>query len=258
MEQRRSQWQAAIQDVLAPRGVVLRNDTALRELEGLARAVEVGWGEVPDRVAFEESGVHYLADLREGQKTGFFFDQAENRTWAAARSPGARVLDVYAHLGGWALSAMVAGASSATAIDSSADACAAIEANAARNRVHVDVTRGDALEVMGTLPAASFEMVCVDPPALAKNRKSAGAALHHYRAINETAARLVVPGGLLLSSSCSHHVLRERFEDAVIGGVGRAGRRGVLVRRAGAAPDHPVLPGVPETEYLKHVVVQVG
>jgi 23S rRNA (cytosine1962-C5)-methyltransferase len=259
MDRRKELLQRAMTDVLAPRGVVLRNDVGARAYEGLpVGESEVWFGDVPDRVAFEENGVRFRADPLQGQKTGFFFDQAENRLFAASRCRGARVLDVYTHTGSWALHALVAGATEAFAIDASASACALVAENAALNGVtdRLTVLQEDARAAMDGLHAAGerFDVVCIDPPAFAKSRKHAGVALGGYKAVNAQAARLVKPGGLLFTSSCSHHVLAERFEDAVVAGIRQAGRSPVLLRRGGQAPDHPILPGVPETEYLKHLV----
>lgn len=257
MEQRRPLVRAALEEVVAPRGVVFRGDVPLREFEGLPLEKGVWWGEVPARAPFEENGVRFEADLVDGQKTGFFFDQAENRAFLAGRCRGASVLDVYAHLGGWALVAMRHGAASAATIESSPAANALIRANAALNGVEVEVRQGDAEQEMAKLGAGSVDIVCIDPPAFAKNRKSAGAALGAYKRVNQAAARLVRPGGLLFTSSCSHHVLPERFMEAVTHGARAAGRRLQLVRRGGQAPDHPILTQVPETEYLKHLVFVV-
>ncbi len=254
MEVRRELIRDALEAVVRPTGVVFRGDVPLRTMEGLPLERGIWWGEVPARVPFEENGVRFGADLVEGQKTGFFFDQAENRAFLAQRVRGARVLDVYAHLGAWALVAMKHGAASATTIESSAPANALIRQNAEENELAVDVRHGDAEAEMARLPSGSFEAVCIDPPAFAKNRKSAGAALGAYKRVNQAAARLVAPGGLLLTSSCSHHIEAERFAEAVVHGARAAGRRLQLVRRGGQAPDHPILPGMPETEYLKHLV----
>jgi 23S rRNA (cytosine1962-C5)-methyltransferase len=258
MELRREAIRSAVEAELGPAGVVLRGDVPVREYEGLPLEKGVWWGDVPERAPFSENGVRYEADLVGGQKTGFFFDQAENRAFLASRCRGARVLDAYAHMGGWALTALVHGAASAATIESSAAANALIRRNAELNGAAPQVIEGDAREQMAALAAGSFDLVCVDPPAFAKNRKSAGPALAAYTAVNKAAARLVAPGGLLFSSSCSHHVLPERFEDAVVSGIRAAGRRPRLLRRGGQAPDHPILPGVPETEYLKHLVFAVG
>jgi 23S rRNA (cytosine1962-C5)-methyltransferase len=261
MERRKELLRAAIESVLAPRGVYLRNDVGARALEGLPQESEVWFGEVPERVEFDENGVRFVADPREGQKTGFFFDQAENRRFAAPRCAGLRVLDVYAHTGGWALHALVAGAREAVAVDVSAPACEAIAANARLNGVadRLTVVNEDAREAMERLREAGerFDVVCIDPPAFAKSRKKAGVALGAYKSVNATALRLVKPGGLFFTSSCSHHVLPDRFEDAVLAGARQAGRGLLLLRRGGQAPDHPILPGVPETEYLKHLAFYV-
>jgi 23S rRNA (cytosine1962-C5)-methyltransferase len=259
MERRKDILREAIERELRPRGAVLRNDVGARALEGLPEAAnEVWFGDVPARVPFDENGVRFLADPLEGQKTGFFFDQAENRLFGAARCKGARVLDVYAHTGAWALHALVGGATEAVAIDASAPACALIRDNGALNGVsdRLRVIQDDARAAMEALHHAGerFDVVCIDPPAFAKSRKKAGIALGAYKAVNAQAARLVAPGGLLFSSSCSHHVLADRFEEAVVAGIRSAGRSAVLLRRGGQAPDHPILPGVPETEYLKHLV----
>ncbi len=259
MERRADLVRAALERVVAPRGAVLRTDVGARALEGLPIGGSAVWfGEVPDTVTFEENGVLLQADVREGQKTGFFFDQAENRRFSHALVAGASVLDVYAHTGAWALGALRNGARSATAIDVSAGACALITANAAHNGVseRMNVVCSDAREAMDALAAqgARFDVVFLDPPAFAKSRKKAGIALGAYKANNAAALRLLAPGGLLFTSSCSHHVLPERFEEAVVAGARQAGRSLQLVRRGGQAPDHPILPGVPETEYLKHLV----
>jgi 23S rRNA (cytosine1962-C5)-methyltransferase len=257
MEVRRELVRAALEAVIQPKGVVFRGDVPLRAMEGLPLERGVWWGEVPARAPFEENGVRFGADLLEGQKTGFFFDQAENRAFLARRVSGARVLDVYAHLGAWALVAMKHGAASAMTIESSASANALIRQNAAENGLEVDVRQGDAEAEMAKLPSGSFDAVCIDPPAFAKNRKSAGAALGAYKRVNQAAARLVAPGGLLLTSSCSHHIEPERFSEAVVHGARSAGRRLQLIRRGGQAPDHPILPNMAETEYLKHLVFVV-
>jgi 23S rRNA (cytosine1962-C5)-methyltransferase len=257
MEVRRELVRAALEAVVRPTGVVFRGDVPLRAMEGLPLEKAVWWGEVPARVQFEENGVRFGADLVDGQKTGFFFDQAENRAFLAQRAKGARVLDVYAHLGAWALVAMRHGAASAVTIESSAPANALIRQNAEENGLAVDVRQGDAEVEMGRLPGGSFDAVCIDPPAFAKNRKSAGPALGAYKRVNQAAARLVAPGGLLFTSSCSHHVEPARFLEAVLHGARSAGRRLQLVRRGGQAPDHPILPYMPETEYLKHLVFVV-
>lgn len=259
MEQRLPLIEAAIREVIAPTGVLLRNDVALRELEGLPLERRVWWGEIPEAALLEENGATFEVDLIGGQKTGFFFDQAENRAWMLPRARGADVLDLYSYVGAWAIQAARAGAASAIAVDASAPACALVARNAARNGVSVATRTGDAREVMQQMinEGASFDMVFHDPPAFAKSRKTAAAALVGYRNSNALAIRLCRPGGLLLTSSCSHHIQADRFEETIVEAAARVNRRIRLLRRGGQAPDHPILPGVPETEYLKHLVFVV-
>ncbi len=256
MDRRRDLIRAALTSVFAPTGIVVRDDIGIRTLEGIGGEAAVWAGTVPDRVAFDENGVQLAIDPIRGQKTGFFFDQAENRTWLRARCDGARVLDLYANVGGWALAALAGGARSAVAIDSSAAAVALITENAARNgwSDRSQAVEADARRWLAEHADERFDVVCVDPPAFAKNRKSVGPALHAYKQVNAAAAVLVAPGGFLYTSSCSHHIHPERFQEAVEAGLRGAGRSAVLVHRGGQAADHPILPGLPESEYLKHLV----
>ncbi len=261
MDRRRDLIRDALVSVYQPAGIVIRDDISIRTLEGCGGEAAVWYGEVPARVAFEESGVKLAIDPIHGQKTGFFFDQAENRAWLRARCDGARVLDLYANVGGWALAALAGGAREAVAVDSSASAVALIAENGARNgmegRLHA--IEADARRWLDVRAAAGdlFDVVCVDPPAFAKNRKSVGPALHAYKQVNAAATLLVAPGGFLYTSSCSHHIHPERFQEAVEAGLRHAGRSAVLVHRGGQAADHPILPGLPESEYLKHLVYMV-
>lgn len=259
MEQRSSLLQEAIRQVFAPRAVVLRNDVSLRTLENLPLEKKLWWGELSGPAGLLENGCRFEVDLLEGQKTGFFFDQAENRAFAASRCEGARVLDVYAYVGAFAVQAMKGGARQAVAVDSSATACSWIRHNASLNGVEVETVQEDAREAMERMVAANerFDVVSIDPPAFAKSRKAAAVALAGYKTVNTLAIRLVQPGGLLFSSSCSHHILPDRFEQTLLDAAYKARRELVLIRRGGQAPDHPILPRVPETEYLKHLVYQV-
>lgn len=168
-------------------------------------------------------------------------------------------MDVYAYVGAFAVQAMKGGARQAVAVDSSATACSWIRHNASLNGVEVETVQEDAREAMERMVAANerFDVVSIDPPAFAKSRKAAAVALAGYKTVNTLAIRLVQPGGLLFSSSCSHHILPDRFEQTLLDAAYKARRELVLIRRGGQAPDHPILPRVPETEYLKHLVYQV-
>lgn len=261
MEQRLPAVQEALEALIAPTGAVLRDDASARTLEGLPRGeARVWFGEVPERVEFAEGGLRLEADLLHGQKTGYYFDQAHNRAFAGQVCAGLRVLDLYANSGAWALYALRGGAAEAIAADTSPTACEAIARNAARNGLKVDVRRADARALAEELrrEGQRFGAVFVDPPAFAKTRKAAGAALIAYRDVNQQALALLPEGGLLFTSSCSHHIQEERFLEQVMEAAARGGRALRLARRGEQAPDHPVDPSMPETRYLKHLVFEVG
>lgn len=261
IETRKDAVAEALEQVFAPRGAVLRNDARVRELEGLPRHRDAWFGDVPESVDFDEAGVRFALPPLGGQKTGHFFDQYDNKRWAAPLCRGRTVLDVYANTGGWALHALAAGAERAVVIDSDEGNAALARANAEANGFG-DRLEAVAAEAKRTLQGlvqqgARFGAVVVDPPAFAKQRKAAGSALRGYREINALAALLVEPGGFLFSSSCSFHVLEDRFLDAVVQGAGDADRQLTLIRRGEQASDHPVLPAVPETRYLKSFAFRV-
>jgi 23S rRNA (cytosine1962-C5)-methyltransferase len=261
METRREALQAAITDVFAPAGAVVRAEGRMRELEGLPDERGVWFGEVPERIQIDEMGVRFEVDPLGGQKTGHFYDQAENRRFVAGLARGRAVLDVYANAGGFSMHALVAGAASALAIDSAEENVARARINAAHNGV-ADRFEARASEGRRTLEALvqegrRFGVVVLDPPAFAKTRKVASKALTGYRDVNSLGLMLVETGGFLATSSCSYHVEEDRFIQAVQEAAARVGRRLRMARRGEQGPDHPVAPGVPESRYLKHLVFQV-
>ncbi len=249
---------AAIEAVLAPATIILRNDTPTRALEGLDSYVRAVKGEMPARLALEENGVRYFADLGHGQKTGWYFDQRENRAAMAALANGRSVLDAYCYAGGFALAAAKAGAREVVALDSSAPALALGEEAAAANKLsdRTEFVKADVFEELERLAAAgeTFEVVIADPPPFVKARKDLEPGAKAYRKLARLAAAVTAPGGFLLLASCSHNMPPDRFalESAV--GIARAGREAALLRQAGAAPDHPVHPMLLETAYLKTLV----
>jgi 23S rRNA (cytosine1962-C5)-methyltransferase len=262
MEQRRDALLAAIRDVLPSlRGAVLRNDVKVRELEGLEQGREVWFGDVPDAVTIREGDVRYVVSPLGGQKTGHFFDQRLNREFAAPLCRGRRVLDVYSNSGGWGLHALHAGATQAVFVDKSADACALVERNLAENGfadrgvIVQDEGRRALMELVAQ--GQRFGAVVLDPPAFAKTRKAAGAALKGYREINALGLQLVEPGGFLFTSSCSHHIVEDRLLEAINDAARETGKTLRLVRRGEQGPDHPVLPAMPESRYLKSWAFQV-
>jgi 23S rRNA (cytosine1962-C5)-methyltransferase len=259
MEVRRELVEQALRDVLAPAGAVLRNDGRARTLEGLPLDKGVWFGSVPEAVAIEEHGVRFEVHPLAGQKTGHFYDQAENRRFAATLCAGRAVLDVYSHNGAWALHALRGGATRAVTVDRAEEACAQAERNGVLNGVsdRLVVLQAEGKQALEQLAASGqrFGAVVVDPPAFAKTRKAVPAALKGYRDVNALAMRLLEPGGLLFASSCSYHVQEDRFEEAVHEAARHTGRRLRLVRRGEQAPDHPVVPGIPETRYLKSLAL---
>lgn len=261
MEVRKDLLRDAIVEVFAPRAAVLRSEGPSRGLEGLEDERGPWIGEPPDDVDIDEGGVRFRVPVKDGQKTGHFYDQALNRAFAGERCGGRTVLDVYANGGGWGLYALVNGARSVVAVDRSAACCERIAVNAGLNGVadRIEARESDGRTALQALVTEGrrFGAVVLDPPAFAKTRKAAGAALRGYREINALGATLVEPGGWLFTSSCSWHVQEDRFTEAVVAGARDAGRRLRLVRRGEQAPDHPVLPEVPETRYLKSLAFLV-
>jgi 23S rRNA (cytosine1962-C5)-methyltransferase len=252
MEALKPQIIDALRRALAPRGIVLRNDTPARELEGLPSYVEEV-GSVVDAVEILEGASRFSVALRGGQKTGWFFDQRDNRERLARYVRGKRVLDVFSYVGAWALRALEFGAATATCVDRSESALEAAAQNAALNGHALDLRRGEALEVLKQLRAegASFDVVIVDPPALIKRKKDIESGQEHYAALNRAALHLLAPEGTLVSCSCSHHLETEQLQRLLLREARGAGRRLQLLEQGGAGPDHPVHPAIPETRYLK-------
>lgn len=261
MEVRRELLAEALTEVFRPTGAVLRNDAAVRGLEGLPQNREVWFGAPPDDVRIDEHGVSFFVPLLGGQKTGHFFDQADNKRFAAPLCAGRSVLDVYANTGGWALHALKAGATHATTIDSDPGNAERVTVNAFHNGMVDKITSicGEGRKTLAEMAGAGkrFGAVVLDPPAFAKQRKAANSALKGYQEINALGLMLVEPGGLLFTSSCSYHVEEARFLEEIGSAAREAGRTIQMIRRGEQASDHPMLPAVPETRYLKSFAFRV-
>ena len=250
---------AALESVLAPEAIVLRNDSPARGLEGLEAEVRVALGALDEPVELQENGARFRADLLGGQKTGWFYDQRDNRRFTARLAAGARVLDVYCFGGGFAVQAALGGAQSVIGIDRSEPALALAAAAAELNGVagRCAFHRGEAFAELGRVldKGERYDLVIADPPAFVKSRKDLGAGLRGYRKLARLAAGAVAQSGFLFIASCSHNVTPEAFEEAVRRGLEDAERGGRILRSAGAAADHPVHPHLPETAYLKSLVL---
>ncbi|HWU54784.1 MAG TPA: class I SAM-dependent rRNA methyltransferase [Rhizomicrobium sp.] len=245
---------AALDEVLGPRTVILRNDAPSRALEGLESYVKTLKGE-GRRIAVEENGARYIADLTEGQKTGWYYDQRDNRAFVARLAKGKTVLDAYSYTGGFGILAAKAGAKEVVCLDSSAPALALAEESARANAVTVKPVKADVFEELERLKAAGerFDIVLADPPPFVKSKKDLEPGAKAYRKLARLAADVTAPGGLLMVASCSHNIAPERFAQECAQGLLRAGRRAAMIHQAGAGPDHPVHPLLPESAYLKAI-----
>lgn len=248
----------ALRQLLDPRGIVLRNDSSSREQENLPAEIEV-IGELPETVEIAEDGVRYAVALASGQKTGFFYDQRDNRSRLQRYVAGKSVLDVFSYVGAWALRAAHYGAEAVTCLDSSQSALNAAQVNAQLNGVALETIRDDALAGLKALRGAgrSFDVVIVDPPALIKRKKDVDAGQEHYAALNRAAINLLSADGILIACSCSHHLEIDQLQRILLRESKSAGRRLQILEQGGQGPDHPVHPAIPETRYLKAFVCRV-
>lgn len=261
MERMREPLVEALDKVLSPASILLRNDSSIRELEGLDRYIEVAAGEVPERVAVVEGGCRFEVSTLEGQKTGWFFDQAANRDMLMPRVSGLRVLDVCSYVGAWGVRAAAAGAASVTCVDVSRQALEQVQANAALNGVddRVQVHRGDAFDALRQLKAdgEKFDVVVLDPPAFIKRKKDVKEGTLAYRRLNEAALGLLSRDGLLTTASCSFHMDRDNLLRTVQQAGRHADRHLQLLQVGQQSPDHPIHPAIPETAYLKAFYLRV-
>ncbi len=246
---------AALAEVTGVTTIVKNGAGRARGLEGLPEETVLLQGALAGPLPVPMNGATYMADLLGGQKTGLFFDQRPNHAFAARLAAGGRVLDVFSHVGGFALACLAGGAQSALAVDASAPALAlAVQgAEAMGQGAQLATRQGDAFAAMEALAAeaAQFEVVVCDPPAFAPAKPALEAGLRAYERVALMAARLVAPGGYIGLCSCSHAVDLSAFRNASARGIGRAGRRGQLIFTGGAGPDHPMLPQLAESAYLK-------
>lgn len=259
MDMRLNQICDALEQLFHPSGIIERNESPLRTLENLPLRSGILRG-AAEPVEILEHGLRYRVDVLTGQKTGFFLDQRMNRLTIRPFSPGARVLDCFCNDGGFSLHAASAGASLVLGIDSSGDAVSRARENATLNGLpSIRFIEADVFRSLSTFAEQEkpFDVVVLDPPSFTRSRKNVPAAKKGYRELHTAALKVLAPGGMLLTASCSHHILPETFLE-IVNETGRELKRDIqLVEWRGASPDHPTLPAVPETRYLKFGVFRV-
>ena len=254
MQRLQAQILQAIDQVVKPRSILLKNDGSLRAMEGLP--IEVQWicGALTGPAEVIEADMKFEVSLAEGQKTGWFFDQAANRRLLTRYiAAGSRVLDVFSYAGAWGVRAAISGAARVMCVDSSAPALQAAQRNADLNGVKLELRAGDAFDVLEALAkeGARFDVIVVDPPAFAKRKKDIPTALGAYKRINQLAMRLLGEEGILVACSCSYHVSADEFQAAIAKAARAAGKSLQILQQGGQAADHPVHPAIAETRYLK-------
>jgi 23S rRNA (cytosine1962-C5)-methyltransferase len=245
-------------ELLAPKGIFERNDVKARKLEGLEEQKGLLAGSMPEIIEIEEAGIRFAVDLAHGQKTGFFLDQSENRV-AAREFAAGKVLDCFTNTGGFALH-FAPRCTSVLALDISADSLAQARRNADLNEIrNVDFQEGNVFDLLRQLEHAGekFDMVCLDPPAFAKNRGALSAAQGGYKEINLRAMKLLKPEGILATASCSYHLSEADFHEVIAHAAQDARRYVQIIERRGQAADHPILASMPETHYLKFFILRV-
>ena len=263
IERRLDQVAAALDELLKPKGIYLKNDHRTRALEGLPLECRTLSGVVPEKVPIVEGGLRYVAAIGEGQKTGHYFDQRDNRAFLRPYFEGRNVLDLYCYTGGFAINAAKGGAKSVFALDSSGPALALAKENAKLNGVEgtVSFDEGDAEAALesfaGSLQPFKPDMIVLDPPSLVPARKHLPKALRLYAKLNAQAMKALPRGGLLATATCSHHVSREDFVKMLRDAQTRAQRSIRMISLRGQSADHPILLAMPETEYLHFALLEI-
>ena len=256
MEAVQAQIISVLEKLLKPAGILLRNDTSVRELEGLEQSVSVVTGNIPDKVRLEENGAHFETSLREGQKSGWFYDQAGNRERMRRYiREGDSVLDICSYAGAWGVTAALAGAAEVSCVDASQAALEQTGSNAELNKVaeRVETRQGDAFDVLRQMASDGrrFDMVILDPPAFIKRRKDQKQGEQAYRRLNSLGLEVLKNDGILITSSCSFHMEQSKLQNTVRQASVRQNIRLRLLEFGQQRQDHPVHPAIPETAYLK-------
>lgn len=249
----------ALEAVVAPAGILLRNDSSMRALEGLESYVDVAHGEVPDTVEVKEGGLTFEVRPVQGQKTGWFYDQRENRQHLLRYVKGRRVLDLFSYVGAWGIQAAAAGASQVTCVDSSTMALMDADTNASRNQCNVQTLRSDVFDALEQFKAAgeTFDVVIADPPAFIKRKKDHQEGQKAYFRLNKLAMEVLSDDGFLAAASCSYHLSQDELGQVLRKVSLHTGRATQILALGGQGMDHPVHPAIPETSYLKAYFARV-
>jgi 23S rRNA (cytosine1962-C5)-methyltransferase len=253
MDQRQDLIAEAIEEILKPSCLIARNDAPVRKAEGLELHTTILRGQAPGPMEVTLAGIKFGIELPGGQKTGLYLDQADNYALVAQHAQGKRVLDCFSNQGGFALACAKAGASEVTALDISANACAAIEANAKRNDVRLNITETNVFDWLksATTRGDRYDLIILDPPSFTRDRARLNDALRGYKELHLRAAQLLDNGGLLATFCCSHHVSDAIFLDVIADAMVDAKKTARLRASYTQRPDHPVILGLPESSYLK-------
>lgn len=259
MEALKQIWIDLLVERFRPRAIIERNEARVRELEGLPRTTGVAYGSNPGEIIIEENGVRLAVNLVEGQKTGAFLDQRENRIASRAYARG-RALDCFSYHGAFALH-LARGCEQVTGVDVSAPAIIQAKRNAELNNANnVEFVEANVFDFLREMEQSGerFDVINLDPPAFAKNRASIEAAARGYKEINLRAMKMLIPGGTLITSTCSYHMSEEAFLNVLAEAASDAGRSVQLIEKRTQSRDHPVLISMPETHYLKCLVLRVN
>ncbi|WP_455210006.1 class I SAM-dependent rRNA methyltransferase [Kaarinaea lacus] len=261
MEAAKDDVVAALERALKPRCIVFRNDSSIRELEGLQSYIETVKGETPATIALEENHTRFEFNPLSGQKTGWFYDHRMNRQRLCQYVSGLRVLDVFSYIGGWGVQAAKAGAKEVVCVDSSQAALEQLQSNAQLNQCQntVRVIKDDAFTTLKSLhdDKQQFDVVVLDPPAFIKRKKDHKQGLSAYMRANQLAMQLLSKDGLLLSASCSYHLKLHELSDTIAKTACHLDRSAQIIEQGHQGPDHPVHPAIPETDYLKALLLRV-
>lgn len=260
MELLQKEIMLVLEALFSPKGILFKNDSSSRDIEGLEKQVVVGSGEIPELVSLEENNTHFVTSLLQGQKTGWFYDHRNNRRAMQKLVKDKTVLDLFSYVGGWSVQALQAGASTVMCVDSSQSALDIAMQNAELNKTKHKFTtqHGPALDVLKMLVADKkrFDVVILDPPAFIKKSKDKNKGTEAYHHYNQLALRLLQPNGILISASCSMHLAHEELINVLRVAGSQAERELQIFYQGGQGADHPVHPSIPETDYLKAIFVR--